>query len=106
MLVGDHVVLILGVDGLVVGGNVDVVVGELVATEVFEQVGDAAGREVDVGADRIFGLGGASARARGGGCDGRHTMAGWVGGGGCGESSRYRGDATALARADRGAALR
>lgn len=49
MLVGDHVVLIFGIDGLVLRSNVDVVVGKLVATEVLEDVRVAAGAEVDVG---------------------------------------------------------
>jgi len=49
VLVGDHVVLIFRVNGLVLRGNVDVVVGKLVAAEVLEDVRIAAGAEVDVG---------------------------------------------------------
>lgn len=37
--------------------NVDIVIGELIATEVFEEVGDAAAGEVDVGSTGVFGLG-------------------------------------------------
>lgn len=56
VLVGNHIILVFGIDGLVVRGNVDIVIGELVATKVLKQVGDAAGGEVDVGADRVFRL--------------------------------------------------
>lgn len=56
VLVGDHVVFIFGINRLVVRRNVDVVVRKLVVTEVFEQVRDAPGRQVDVRSGGIFRL--------------------------------------------------
>ncbi len=56
MLIGDYIVLVLGIEGLVVGRDVDLVVGELVAAEVFEEVGVEGAGEVDVGVGGIFGL--------------------------------------------------
>lgn len=50
------VVFVLRVDGLVVRRHVDVVVRELVAAEVFEEVGDAAAGEVHVGSAGVLGL--------------------------------------------------
>lgn len=49
VLVGDDVVLVLRVDGLVLGRDVDVVVREAVAAEVLEEVGVALVAEVDEG---------------------------------------------------------
>jgi hypothetical protein len=48
MLIRDHIVFILGIDRLMVRRNVDIVVGELVAAEVIEEVCKATGGEVDV----------------------------------------------------------
>lgn len=50
------IVFVFGIDGLVVWRDVHVVVGELVAAEVFEEVGDATAGEVDVGSAGVFGL--------------------------------------------------
>lgn len=48
MLVGDDVVLVLRVDGLVLRGHVDLVVGEGVAAEVLEEVGVVRRAEVEM----------------------------------------------------------
>lgn len=49
MLIGNNIILIFWIQWLIVGRDIDVVVGELVAAEVLEEVGVAGGREVDVG---------------------------------------------------------
>lgn len=56
MLVWHYIVLVFGVDGLIVGWDVDFVVWELVFAEVFEEVGVAGTVEVDVGVGGVFGL--------------------------------------------------
>lgn len=48
MLVGHHVVLVLRIDGLVLGLDEDLVAREPVAAEVLEEVGVAGAVEVDV----------------------------------------------------------
>lgn len=53
---GRTVVFVFGIDGLVVRRDVHVVVGELVAAEIFKEVGDAAAGEVDIGSAGVFGL--------------------------------------------------
>lgn len=54
MLVGHHVVLVLRVDGLVLGLHEYLVAGQLVAAEVLEEVGVAGAVEVDVGVGGVF----------------------------------------------------
>lgn len=54
MLVGDDVVLVLRVDGLVVRGHVDVVGGEAVLGEGLEEVGVARAVEVEGGEVGVF----------------------------------------------------
>lgn len=49
MLVRHHVVLVLGVDGLVVRGDVDVVRGQLVAAKLLQEICVAGTVEVDLG---------------------------------------------------------
>lgn len=53
VLVGDDVVLVLGVDGLVLGGDVDVVGRQAVAAELLEQVGVARAVQMDL---RVVGV--------------------------------------------------
>jgi hypothetical protein len=48
-LIGYHIVLVFGIDGLVVRWHVDLVIGELVFAEVFEEVRVAGSVEVNVG---------------------------------------------------------
>ena len=62
VLVRHHVILVLGVDGLVLGFDVDLVVGKPVFAEVLEEVGVARAMHVDVGVGRVFVL---KARVRG-----------------------------------------
>lgn len=54
VLVRHHVVLVLGVDGLQVRRDVDVVGGELVLAEIFKQVRVARGVHVHVGEGGVF----------------------------------------------------
>lgn len=54
MLVGDDVVLILRVDGLVLGRDVDLIIGEAVLAEVLEEVGVALVVEVDIRDGGVF----------------------------------------------------
>lgn len=55
MLLGDDVVLVVGVEGLMAGRDVDIFGGEAGgAGEVFEEVGVVGGVEVDVGVGGIF----------------------------------------------------
>ena len=48
VLVGDHVVLVLRVDGLQVRGHVNLVGGQLVLAKVVKEVGDPGRGHVDV----------------------------------------------------------
>jgi hypothetical protein len=48
VLIRDHVVFIFRVERLVVWWHVHVVVGQLIPAEVFEEICDAAGGQVDV----------------------------------------------------------
>jgi hypothetical protein len=56
VLVRDHVVLVLGVDGAVLWWHPDVVVGQAAvrAAEVLEEVGVSGGVEVDLGVAGVF----------------------------------------------------
>ncbi len=54
VLVGHDVVLVFGVNGLVVRGHVDLVVGQLVLAEVLEEVGVAWPLHVDVCVASVF----------------------------------------------------
>jgi hypothetical protein len=56
MLIGDYIIFVFRVDGLVMGWDVDLIVGKFVFTEVFEEVGVSRAREVDVGVGGVFGL--------------------------------------------------
>ena len=57
MLIGYYIVLIFRIGRLVLGRNVDLFMGQLRrAVELFEKVGDAGVREVNVGVGGIFGL--------------------------------------------------
>jgi hypothetical protein len=60
MLIGHYIVLIFRIDGLVVRRNVDLIIGELVFAEVFEEVRVPGSVEVNVGIGRVFGLDGVS----------------------------------------------
>lgn len=57
MLVWDYVVFVFGVDRLVLGRDVDFVVGQLVLAEVLEEVRVAGAVHVHVGEARVFVLG-------------------------------------------------
>lgn len=48
MLVGDHVVLVLRVNRLMLGWDVNLVRGEFVLAEIFEEIGVAGAVEVNV----------------------------------------------------------
>lgn len=54
MLVRHHVVLIFRVDGLEVGRDVDVVFGEAVLAEVFEEASVPRSVEVDICVGGVF----------------------------------------------------
>lgn len=60
MLIGHYIVLIFRVDGLIVRRNVDLIIGELVFAEVFEEVRVPRSVEVNVGIGGVFGLDGVS----------------------------------------------
>jgi hypothetical protein len=48
-LIRNYIIFIFWVDGLVMRRNVDLIVGQLVFTEVLEEVGVSCAIEVDVG---------------------------------------------------------
>lgn len=54
MLIRDHVVFVFRIDWLVVRGNVDIIVWEFIATEVFKEVGETTGGKVNVSSSGIF----------------------------------------------------
>jgi hypothetical protein len=56
MLVGDHIVFVFGIDGLVLGRNKDVFWGNARPAEILEKVGDARLREMNVCAGGVAGL--------------------------------------------------
>lgn len=60
MLVGDYIIFVFWVYGLVVQGHEDLVGFELGGAKVFKEVGVAGTREVDVGVLHVFGLEGVS----------------------------------------------
>lgn len=55
MLVRHYVVFVFGIERLVLRRHVDLVVGQFVLAEVFEEIGVAGAREVDVGVGGVFG---------------------------------------------------
>jgi len=56
MLVWNHIILIFWIDGLILGGNVDLIIWELVSAEIIKEICISRTVEVDVGAVRVFRL--------------------------------------------------
>ena len=56
MLVRDYIIFILGVDRLVVGRNVDLIIWKFVFAKVLEKVRISGAIEMDIGMVGVFGL--------------------------------------------------